>query len=331
MESNNNQKAIIFDFDCTFSQIHCYYLLNNFEIFIKNDLWMKKVKELEIENDLIEIIKAFNKNMLTESQKISIIKLVFGDELRMTFIKNLLNKAVETGYCIIIASNGIYNYIDKLLILANLRDYFDIIKCKSTINYNEKYVTKIFKKNMLISKDEFIRKLFNEFNKIVYIDDDQKEYNDFCINYNCTKEPIGKKIYKSDINPLIYESGSRKELIFYGNLGFNENGISEYTFETFDFTINDRHYGNVLYNVIRSNAEIFLKYFYKNYYNKIVCLVRTSKNAINKENPNGYVISCFNGKKFKHYQMNYDHVQKFIKDLQYINVTKLILESSLLN
>jgi predicted phosphatase len=211
-----NNKVVIFDFDCTITQVHVYFVSNKMDIL--KELYNSKLPN---EDDFYNITLGIKIEKLNEHHKRKLIESVFGGEVRLKFLKNMFDIMKKLGYFLVIASDNKYNTINTLLEMVNLRSYFDIIKDRSDVYSNKKYLSKLFPLNMQsydYSKDYFINEIFEHgVNKIVYFDDDS-------IYFNKLKNTICNKylnFYKCFVN-----NDSNKILLFFSNLEKNGHGLN---------------------------------------------------------------------------------------------------------
>jgi glycerophosphoryl diester phosphodiesterase len=171
------EKVAVFDFDCTITQVHAYFLLNHTTRF------KQMYNNIDASVEFYNNIQNIDIKELKETNRQKLINIVFGSEERIQFLKNIFDNFKKAGYFIVIASDGKYNNINDLLKLVNLRDYFDIIKDGVNVYSNNKYLIELFTERMQkynYDKTYFINEIFNAgIQQIVYFDDDPIYFHKF--------------------------------------------------------------------------------------------------------------------------------------------------------
>ena len=207
----SNDHAVIFDFDCTLTCVHAWYLFNYFAM-VKNSKNINQAKILD-EKTFIEKLslqQVINNLEPTESYA---SRIIFGNKKRIKMLADMFKSIKQYKYSIMIASRNNLKLIVYLLKQAGLFDYFDIIKGSDMVYTNGRYLQTLLSPTNNVSsykatKDDFIYRLTqNGFDKIIYLDDDPEEFFTLTKSVQCTVTDV--------YNIKVYECPYRgKNLIF---------------------------------------------------------------------------------------------------------------------
>jgi 2-hydroxy-3-keto-5-methylthiopentenyl-1-phosphate phosphatase len=236
--------VVVTDFDCTITYSHFYYFLNDIPSFLSKEHW-----KLDGNIDYIKLSQSLNRYIhnnieIPIDEKITIQQILLGNDIRYKSLIDFLNFLKENNIPIYISSRGICHQIEKFLILFNLQEYFVNI-----INANQpsgpKYTC------YTTTKDIFIKELLdNKYDKIIYIDDKNDEYNDI-VEF----DRLNNSNYNSNIK-------------FYGNdqgVKTEQNGVTSEMIET-----------------IKNDIIFFLNLYYEQKYLKYKTKYLALKKLLNK-------------------------------------------------
>lgn len=181
-----NGRCVVFDFDCTLTYTHYFYFLNMYQLYKdpQKGPWYKEVTENKgfIKSSELDDIASRIENMygmpkgeylvntcMTEEQ---LINIFFGGSDRLNRLKNMLQTLQDNGYDIYISSRGNCENILSLVRKVGISEYF--------VEIDAGYPTGDLKCNYNDGKIEFITYILaktNKYNNIMYVDDDDQEYN----------------------------------------------------------------------------------------------------------------------------------------------------------
>jgi phosphoglycolate phosphatase-like HAD superfamily hydrolase len=157
----DQKKAIVFDFDCTLTSVHLYFLRNSKEDFVKTPEWLDLCDENSI--DLISKILDDKTPMvdLDDEKKEKLVNVIFGGEERLRMLRDFLELLKKNEFDIYISSNNSHQQIVEVLNLFNLTEFFVDINANGNNPLGG-------------DKSDFMTHLKNKlgYNVIYYVDDD---------------------------------------------------------------------------------------------------------------------------------------------------------------
>jgi FMN phosphatase YigB (HAD superfamily) len=211
--NDDRKKAFVFDFDCTLTFVHLFYLLFNTELFIEDFQHQVKYVQKVIEKYknmgysdikslvmMIELALTSNFYVFSKVTDDIIVDIVFGGIERVSQLRELMHTLKNNGFNIFISSNSPCNIIVRSLKYAKLYDLVEKInttKKKGIEEIGEKCIYEY-------SKSLFIENLlFEGYLSIYYVDDStrdlkeikekMKEHSYFDVTLKYFGENIGLK------------------------------------------------------------------------------------------------------------------------------------------
>jgi len=160
-EGKKNEKAIFFDFDCTLTYTHVYWLLTDIHQYSQK--WGSTLDNIDMNNlELIILDPDWEKyrNILTY--------VIFGGDERLAQIRLFLQKIKDNDFDIFITSNG--NCVDIVKILK----FFDLFHFFKGINASMRLPSPDYNCNEL-PKHRYIDGFAKTYKEIYYVDDDPTE------------------------------------------------------------------------------------------------------------------------------------------------------------
>ncbi len=245
----SKKSCIIFDFDCTITQKHLYYLLNESKVFMS----MYNVPE-ENHNEVYELASKINNgNTLTDNQTTQFINLIFGGTERLAMLKNFLSKCLNNGLDLYISSRGFLSDITQSLLIVGLLNYFCCIHSTLDKAIYYPYFNKKIKFDH--GKDIFIMNLMDgafmgQYDNLFYIDDTHTEHKKLCTIFNVINK-------ENDIDiATIVSNGVIKYYTFIGSIIKDVGGGISNTdiklFESAYKTITSKEFNQIINNLKRS-------------------------------------------------------------------------------
>ena len=217
------KNCIVFDYDCTLTSTHFYHFINSPSEFKK--LWGNDIQNCD------ELINRYSQNVLSMPNNIA-IDTFFGGIERFTELENMLIR-LNDNYDVFISSRGFCENIIPFLKKLNLHRLFVEVNANE---YTVFYQDKIYCAMGNQGKVSYIMNLWNTYDNIIYVDDNDGEY--------IAIKELPK--YKNNPNKLKYlgesELGLEKDkkgltiemiykLLKISNLRLNETYIDETTFD----------------------------------------------------------------------------------------------------
>jgi 2-hydroxy-3-keto-5-methylthiopentenyl-1-phosphate phosphatase len=196
----NHDKCVVFDFDCTLTYTHCYYLLNSYEKgFQPKHQWSSVTQQCNLNTnaDINNMLRNWN------TYREELTQILFGGIDRLNMIKSFLDFILSKGYDIYISSKGICRDIEYALSFFGLRHYI------TEINANGGPCVEM-------SKPEYIVNILidsRNYKNIIYIDDDSGE--DAMIKYLLREKPrdVNYKYIGPDIGLYKDQNGLTHQMI----------------------------------------------------------------------------------------------------------------------
>lgn len=185
------KKCIIFDFDCTITEKHFYYLMedkitfigmydNKYGIKTKNDVLfglILYIESLRHYNNDMSINEFITTNIIKDDKKVNdLIEIIFGSRERLEMLRKFFDKCQKEGIDLCISSRGIFSDIIIALKLTNLLPYFKIVHSVGDyiIYYSE---TNSCEKKYAHGKEDLIIEMTDRYTTVIYIDDDHSVHN----------------------------------------------------------------------------------------------------------------------------------------------------------
>lgn len=180
------KSCIIFDFDCTITYSHVYWLVHNFNYYMTKWGQYLPVSQTDLLTIQSIITNRTPFDTLSENIKSNICLITYGGEQRLSHIKHMLEYFREKGYYIYISSNNKCSFINYLLQNFDLKKYFLFVhSIKNMLSFQNK---KLF--ILDIQKT-------NQFNNVYYVDDTDAESD--ILNYEFTDGLINYKYFGKNI------------------------------------------------------------------------------------------------------------------------------------
>jgi serine/threonine protein kinase len=160
------KKCAVFDFDCTLTATHSVY-----------DEEHRRL-----------LTAAVGKESLEESERTELNDKYFGGPDRVALLKHMFDSLTASNVDIHIASRGNYREIRTLLSSAGLLENVHIKNDQYCINSNKSPYDQD-------SKDDYLLKLMDTYNNIIYIDDDHTEHVVF-VTYTVNGASVDLNFYR---------------------------------------------------------------------------------------------------------------------------------------
>lgn len=158
----NIKKCFVFDFDCTFTYSHFYYLLFERDSIKYRERFGNVLKQFGYENySDSELKRIANTKSFQSDTYEKFVNIIYGGQNRLKILVFFLNFLKKMGYDLYISSHGACGAILENLKAVNLHHFFKTINARGTGDCWKG------------TKDVFVENLVKEgYHTIVYVDDD---------------------------------------------------------------------------------------------------------------------------------------------------------------
>jgi hypothetical protein len=196
---DSTQICIVYDFDCTITYAHFSLFTVNINKFLQNDLWIPKSLEgltdpiqiieriKQLSQTVIDAVIRFNTDPLqlhiSDRDKNTFIELIFGPNERIQNIKASFNHLIRNGCDLYISSRGDCLYVKWCLRVFDMENIFKHVNAYQwlgvQIPYDQRNKELDACKQHGNGKVDFITNhLMQQYNNVIYIDDDHKEHHE---------------------------------------------------------------------------------------------------------------------------------------------------------
>lgn len=208
-----SNKCIVFDFDCTLTYNHYYYLTSNNGLYKTDDYKLDdKTIDKELLKSLFMQVKYMDDNQISSLKEKwiknnqIIINIVMGGNERLDMIRNFFEWLKNHNVDIFISSKGMCNDIVFVLYHMDLMSYIKEINAYQDVVYFKDSSSCI-----VCPKSKYLSKLLKSYDTVFYVDDDPDEHNKI---KNIQKFPSVKYMYfGSNIGLFKEDKGLTKEMI----------------------------------------------------------------------------------------------------------------------
>lgn len=235
-KSCTSNTCIVFDFDCTLTNEHLYYLLHDTDNFIKMYNIRDKTEIYDMANTIKSIYSVDNTKIdcdiiLPKSITKKFIDTIFGGSSRIKILDKFLKKCIKQNIDLYISSRGYLRDIITSLKITNLLKYF-----KSIHSTLDKTIYQIDNQIKTIDynsgKEFFILNILNHYTNVLYIDDTLTEHERLKNIFVLKNSGTGYELYSTLIDNVT------KYYAFINTLTKNGSGIATTEIDIIKMLIN---------------------------------------------------------------------------------------------